>query len=105
METVNIITLIVSGITLLVCLTTSILTYRLEKHKKKIERLEKFYTIAIGNLQACYEIEEFYAEKLQKTRKQVQIEIGEWLEERNVELNRKYYSPSFLKNELTYLGK
>lgn len=105
MEAVNVITLIVSGLTLLVTSLTAVLTYRLEKQKKKIDRLEKSLTISLENLQACYEVEEFYAQKLNISKKKIQYEINEWLKDRNVELTRKYFRPSYFKDQLLILRK
>lgn len=97
--------LIVSSITLLVTLFTSYLAYRLQKEKKRIERLEKYYGIAIENLQANYEIEKYLAEELNKTHRELQADIREWLKDKNVDLKRDQFRPSFFKSELTYLRK
>ena len=105
MDAVSIMTLIFSGLTLVVSLVTAVLAYRLEKQKKKIERLEKYYTISLENLQACYEIEEYLAQRIGKSRKQFQRELGKWMINKNIDLKRDYYRPSFFKNELTYLRK
>ena len=105
MENIQIITLCVSALTLIVSFTSAILTYKLAKQKKRIERLEKYYTIALENLQANYEIEEYLAQQLGKTRLQLQNELREWMKERNIELKREFYRPSFFKTELTYLRK
>ena len=56
--------LVVSSLTLVATLITGYLAYRLQKEKKRIERLEKYYGIAIENLQANYEIEQYLAERL-----------------------------------------
>lgn len=105
MQTIQIITLCVSAITLAVSLITAILTYKLEKQKKRIARLEKYYTIALENLQANYEIEEYFAHQMGKSRVQIQNQLRKWMKNKNVDLKRDYFCPSFFKAELTYLKK
>ncbi len=105
MENIQIITFVVSSCTLFVTLVTSILTYKLLKQKKRLDHLEKYYLIAIENLQACYEIEEYLASRLGQSRNVLQNELREWMKERNIDLKRDYYRPSFFNSELTYLRK
>jgi hypothetical protein len=97
--------LIVSSLTLVATLITGYLAYRLQKEKKRIERLEKFYGIAIENLQANYQIERYLAERLNKSHRELQADISKWMEDENVELKRDQFRPSFFKAELTYLRK
>ncbi|WP_370390229.1 hypothetical protein [uncultured Winogradskyella sp.] len=97
--------LIVSLLTLFVTIYSGYLTYKLQKEKKRIARLEKYYRIAIENLQANYEIEQFLAGKLNKSHRELQAELREWMKDKNVELKRDQFRPSFFKSELTYLRK
>ena len=105
MENIQLVTLGVSILTLLVSLISVILSYKLQKQKKRIERLEKYYKIAIENLKANYEIEEYLATKIGKTHLQLQNELREWMSDKNIDLKRHFYRPSFFKTELTYLDK
>lgn len=103
MDTVNILTLVASSLTLVVSVITSILTYRLEKQKKRIESLEKNYGIALDNLEACYEIEGYLAERLNLSRAQLQLELNGWMKGKDIKLERDHYCPSFFRKKRTYL--
>jgi hypothetical protein len=105
MDQIKIITLIVSAMTLLVALGSAIMNYRLARQKKRIEHLEKNYRIAIENLQALYQIEEYFAGKLKMSRRQLQNELRKWIKENNLNIKRDFFSPAFFDSEMTYLGK
>lgn len=101
--TIEITTLIVSSLTLIVTLVSAVLTYKLEKQKKRMKQLEKKYSIVLDNLEANYESEEYYAKLLNKTRPILQREINDYLKGKDLSIDRNYYSPSFIKKERNYL--
>jgi len=105
MDQIKVITLIVSALTLLVALFSAVMNYRLARQKKRIERLEKNYRIAIENLQALYRLEEYHAGRLKMSRRQLQNELRKWMNENNLNLKRDFFSPAFFDSELTYLRK
>ena len=96
--------LIITSLTLIVSMVSAILSYRLQSEKKRVIRLETYYKIAIENLQANYEIEKHLANRLNTTHKKLQNELRNWMQNNNIELKRKYYSPNFFKKELDKLN-
>lgn len=105
MEKVQILTLIISFLTLTVSLIAAVLNYRLQEQKKRVSYLEKNYGIALDNLSAYYEIESYFAGKCRLTRSRMQRELRIWMKKNKIQLNRKYACPSFIKGEIINLKK
>ena len=91
--------------TLVVAALSAILTFRLQKEKKRVQHLEKHFEISLNNLEACYFLEkEFYAQNMELSHRELQNEVREWLKGHNMELYRKNMSPSYFQEERVYLS-